>query len=562
MFLHSLTSQDPRFKTLRFHDGMNLLLADRTDSSTSGDSRNGAGKSSFVKLLRYLMGGTLDKNLKKALKHSFTATVGLGPGSPVEVCRRVSPGTEVQVDQVTYLVSEWRSRLGAALGIPAQAPRPTAPQVFAQLFRTYFQDAVRTFAQESDLDCGIRIGYLLGLSPEVLCPAREIAALEKHGKSLRSAIKAGALPSLSLSVAELRAQLAQAEKRRQEMKVKLSGFRVDEQYADHQTAADRLSKQLRDLNDTALALTRRQREIAEAAVAENLAAEPPGTDALQAMYQEVGLLLPQTVTQRFEEVADFHTSVIQNRRMFLESELQSATSRLDEVRAEISRLDAERAKVMELLEQSMALETFRAAEVALARQDATVASLEERLEQATALEKQRLDVKDQSLQAQKALVRECEERSEILSDAMMLFSRLGEEIYSDRSVYLLLEPSEKGVFKVVPRIDGDASTGISEVKVFVLDLVCLVSAIRLARAPRVLVHDSLLFDSMDDRQVASCLNIGARLADEIGFQYIVTMNSDRLAAVEKEGFDRRDYVIDPVLTDKGDAGGLFGFRFV
>ena len=76
-----------------------------------------------------------------------------------------------------------------------------------------------------------------------------------------------------------------------------------------------------------------------------------------------------------------------------------------------------------------------------------------------------------------------------------------------------------------------------------------------------LVHDSLLFDSMDDRQVASCLNIGARLADEIGFQYIVTMNSDRLAATEAEGFDRREYVIAPVLTDLGEVGGLFGFRF-
>ena len=40
------------------------------------------------------------------------------------------------------------------------------------------------------------------------------------------------------------------------------------------------------------------------------------------------------------------------------------------------------------------------------------------------------------------------------------------------------------------------------------------------------------------------------------------MNSDRLEAVEREGFERRDYVIDPVLTDRGDTGGLFGFRFV
>ena len=46
MFLHELGASDPRFHTLTFHDGMNLLLADKTAESTTGDSRNGAGKSS------------------------------------------------------------------------------------------------------------------------------------------------------------------------------------------------------------------------------------------------------------------------------------------------------------------------------------------------------------------------------------------------------------------------------------------------------------------------------------------------------------------------------------
>ena len=34
-----------------------------------------------------------------------------------------------------------------------------------------------------------------------------------------------------------------------------------------------------------------------------------------------------------------------------------------------------------------------------------------------------------------------------------------------------------------------------------------------------------------------------------------------VTAAEAEGFDRDDYVIDPVLTDAGEDGGLFGFRF-
>jgi uncharacterized protein YydD (DUF2326 family) len=117
---------------------------------------------------------------------------------------------------------------------------------------------------------------------------------------------------------------------------------------------------------------------------------------------------------------------------------------------------------------------------------------------------------------------------------------------------------------VVPHLSGDASEGIKGVETYLLDLVCLISAIPLNRAPRILVHDSHLFDSIDHRQIASCLNIGARLAEEHGFQYIVTMNSDVLESVSQQSdgaFDSEPYELPVRLEDRTPEGGLFGFRF-
>lgn len=569
MFLHKLGSSDSRFRTLVFQDGMNILLADRTSESTMGESRNGAGKTSFVKLLRYLLGSSLDASLKNVdlRDHTFNASIIVGD-SPTMIERPISPMTTITVDGFSRRVEEWKARLGTeAFSLPPEVAKPTMGQLAGQLVRTYFQDAIKTFPRETSIDSGTRIGYLLGFSPEVLDKAVEVAALKKHRQELRNVIKSGALPSLSLEDAELRARLAQARARRQHLRDDLAAFKVDEQYSDHQREADDLSAQLRILNESALALRRRQTEIEQVTEAEQptlfMESAPVAPETrLRELYDEVGLLLPDTVTRRFDEVAEFHASVIRNRQFFLRSELESTKSQLRSVEEEIHRVDAERAKVMDLLEQSMALETFRAAEADLSRLENSIADLEQRLKQAEALAEGQLRLKTMSLQAETALRAERSERASLLDDAMALFSRLGEEIYDDRSVSLLIEPTKEGVLKVVPKIDGDASTGISEVKIFLLDIVCLISAIRIGRAPRLLVHDSLLYDSMDDRQVASCLNIGARLADEHGFQYIVTMNSDRLESIAQEGFDRRDYIIDPVLTDKGESGGLFGFRFV
>ena len=387
--------------------------------------------------------------------------------------------------------------------------------------------------------------------------------MEKNRKALNKAISDGTLGAIALSEPELRARLAQTREKRSRMESNLSGFRVDEQYADHQAEADRLTHEIRNLNDESLSLEQRKRDL-ELAMMEERPAVAGGELAkqLESMYAEIGIVLPGTVTRRFSEVAEFHASVVRNRQMYLQTELLVVNQRLDEAHSERQALDQRRAAVMNLLNNSMALETFREAEREVTELDALVADLERKLEFVQSVSDTGLRLRAMMSEAEANVRTEIADRELPLESAIVLFQQLGEEIYNDRNVSLLIEATRKGILKVVPKIDGDASAGILGVKTFLLDMVCVVTAIQLGRAPRILVHDSQLFDSMDDRQIASCLNIGARLADQVGFQYVVTLNSDRLAAAETEGFDRRDYVIEPVLTDAGEEGGLFGFRFI
>ncbi len=387
--------------------------------------------------------------------------------------------------------------------------------------------------------------------------------MEKNRKALNKAISDGTLGAIALSEPELRARLAQTREKRSRMESNLSGFRVDEQYADHQAEADRLTHEIRNLNDESLSLEQRKRDL-ELAMMEERPAVAGGELAkqLESMYAEIGIVLPGTVTRRFSEVAEFQASVVRNRQMYLQTELLAVNQRLDEAHSERQALDQRRAAVMNLLNNSMALETFREAEREVTELDALVADLERKLEFVQSVSDTGLRLRAMMSEAEANVRTEIADRELPLESAIVLFQQLGEEIYNDRNVSLLIEATRKGILKVVPKIDGDASAGILGVKTFLLDMVCVVTANQLGRAPRILVHDSQLFDSMDDRQIASCLNIGARLADQVGFQYVVTLNSDRLAAAETEGFDRRDYVIEPVLTDAGEEGGLFGFRFI
>ncbi|MCM6773169.1 DUF2326 domain-containing protein [Nocardia sp. CDC159] len=579
MFLSELSSSDPRFKAVRFRAGLNILVADRTVASEQGESRNSSGKTSFVKILRYLLGGDLPPEFKVAelSEHQFTARLELSgsdeTGEEVSITRAVSPSTKVWVSGWSEVVGgselrvdDWKELLSRRVfHIPDNVSRPTSGQIWAQLIRTYFGSPIKGHHAESDWESGVKLGFMLGLSPEILGKAGEIDRLTKQSKAIRKAVQEGALAHLSLDESALRARLATARRLRERMRDDLRAFKVDGRYADHQREADRLSGEIRRLNDEGLTLQRRLRELEETLRDEaTIATSTDLTARLGRVYAEVGLIVPDSVMRRYEEVAVFHESIVRNRQLFLEQELGAVRSRLEVIDQERRVLDRQRAQVMQLLSETVALDTFLSAQRDLAQREADVADLERRLDAAQSISTINDTIKLKTAELVTAVRAETHERAEQLDEAISLFSELGAEIYIDREASLLISTNSKGILTVEPRISGDASSGIRSVKTFMLDIVCAISAIKARRAPRILVHDSHLFDAIDGRQVASCLNIGARLAEEHGFQYIVTLNSDFLTSVEVQSdgaFESKPYILNTRLTDDTDAGGIFGFRF-
>ena len=70
-----------------------------------------------------------------------------------------------------------------------------------------------------------------------------------------------------------------------------------------------------------------------------------------------------------------------------------------------------------------------------------------------------------------------------------------------------------------------------------------------------------MFDGVDERQTARALARGALSAEEHGFQYIVTLNSDQIPPQFAREYAIADFELPVKLTDYGEEGGLFGFRF-
>ncbi len=110
-------------------------------------------------------------------------------------------------------------------------------------------------------------------------------------------------------------------------------------------------------------------------------------------------------------------------------------------------------------------------------------------------------------------------------------------------------------------IHGQKSKGISNMQIFCFDMMLMRLCAERSMGPGFLVHDSHIFDGVDERQVAKALQIGERAARDLNFQYIVTMNSDALPHKLLDDFDLSDSILPVYLTDATENGGLFGVRF-
>jgi uncharacterized protein YydD (DUF2326 family) len=116
-------------------------------------------------------------------------------------------------------------------------------------------------------------------------------------------------------------------------------------------------------------------------------------------------------------------------------------------------------------------------------------------------------------------------------------------------------------FRFDVEILRSASQGVGNMKILCYDLMLAELWAKKDRSPCILIHDSTLFDGVDERQIAHALELAARKARECGFQYICALNSDTIPSKDlSPDFDLKSY-IRLTLTDKHASGSLLGIRY-
>jgi len=586
--IHTICSDLNTFKTLTFRPGLNILLADKSEGATDRQSRNGAGKTSFVELIHYLFGGRADKdNIFRSpalLPWSFEARIDVG-SSLVEVARSgtkpsrirvqgdtsgwpVPPVLDPKTGDFVFTNDQWRALLGAVFfGLrydldidERQRFRPSFRSLFPYFARRQNSGGLLAPTQQSSKqqlwDQQVATTYLLGMDAGISQEFQEVRTQEKAMTELRKATKEGSLGHYFGKSADFRTRLAIAEARARRLAEQIASFNVVPEYAEFEREASTLTRDISIMNDENTTDRELILQLRGAIDSEHT----PAVESLERLYREAGVILPGTVNRRFDEVSDFHNAVVQNRRAHLTSEIDAAEVRIYERNRKREQLDGRRRQIMTILRSGGALEHYSRLQEEAGRAQAETEDLRFRLATAERIESTKVELEIERARLLKALQNDLHERQSAISEAILTFEELSNALYEkEGSLTICATPNGPAV---EVRIDSQRSKGITNMQIFCYDLMLVDLATRRGMGPGFLIHDSHLFDGVDERQVAKALQLGADHAASVGYQYIVTMNSDALPRDGfRDGFDVNSFIVPTRLTDETDTGGLFGIRF-
>ena len=343
--IHTVSSTDSRFRTVHLGPGLNIVLAERTEGSSEKDSRNGLGKTSLIEIIHFCLGSSFSK--AHLLAHPdlrcATYSLDLDLGSHrFTVSRCPEEATLVQIrgpitqlpaetkshkksGQPTLTIPQWNDVLGRLLfGLgdeeSAQSFAPTFRSLVGYFIRRgahAFSQPFEHFPKQHEWDKQVNTAHLLQLDWRHPFRWQQLREKKKLIDQVKASAKAGVtIPSLSTTdrLGDLEAARVNLEEKTRREAADLSAFKVHPQYRELETEASQFTGRLHDLNNQNVS-DREMLAYYEAALRDEIPA--PERD-VKRLYQEAGIVLPDHVTRRLDDVRDFHARLIRNRRDFLQ----------------------------------------------------------------------------------------------------------------------------------------------------------------------------------------------------------------------------------------------------
>lgn len=354
-------------REITFKKGLNVIFADITeveDVKNDKKSRNGAGKTTLIEIIDFCLAGnpkTIDnKTIEKwqyaidiVLKNkTYTVYRAVYNSNKVYFSdgdysfwkikpRKIKQDSTVKSD-LKYVLKEeeWKIILGDLLfSIDDENSitySPTYRSIISYFIRykeAAFLDPFKTFSTQPSWQIQVYNAFLLNLNWEYAAILQKLKDTKESILALKKATRHGYLENFVGTIGELEAEKIALESRVKQFDEQLANFHVHPQYEQIQKEANNLTKRIHSLSDTITM----QKSLLEKYQNDMIDEKDTDINAVEMVYKEAGLIFPKDLTKSLEEIIQFHTTVIKNRKEYLSDEIMRLDASIKDKENNISK---------------------------------------------------------------------------------------------------------------------------------------------------------------------------------------------------------------------------------
>ena len=538
MKLLQITSDNSKFSTIEFKDGLNLIVGTKIDKDKK-ETSNGVGKTMSIQLINYLLAGQ-NKLLDQVLQ-DLTTSVTLQLKIKDEIHQISRNGKIVLLDERELKLKGLKEFLNKSV----DNDRFTFRDLFVRFNRQSYEKATAQISTEEAFKNNAINAWLLGLDIHYIDKKKELYNKQQALKQIIAYLKELQETVNKEEIYEIKEELEKIEK-------DIENFEIAEDYYQIKEKSDELTLLLRN-SENRLSMLKRDLNLREELIRVNKQ-EDVDISRVERIYNEAKFFLDEKVIKHLEAVKEFHNTLFENRKKKAKEEIEILTREIEIEKQRIESLDKERSKLLQYLESKGALEEYNKL---LRYRDELKSKLQDL--EAKEKEKERYEEEKQQLKLEidkfeLELIKASKKMKSQFESLATKFRDISNKFY-EKPGYLDIDinPAMKAkyVYKIDPKIQADESSGIGMMKIFIYDMLIYDLNPDLIGFSS---HDNILYDVVDERQIATALDY----AKENVSQYICSISDTKFqGALEYVNqVDKSD-----VILELNEHNKLFGIDF-
>lgn len=560
MKLLRLSSDYKDFQSIEFTDGLNIIVGTKTETNKNEETSNGVGKSLSLRCIDFLFGkDRYAEEIKKALeKNDITLNLLFSQDNKQYFVERNDKNiflNEKEINIKQYKEFLYDINIKPNIMDYYDNGILTFRNIFPRFFRTSrdsYMNPLEQIGRETSYQNNYMNAFLLKLD---LVYLEQKSSLKIKQKELQETIKQ--LSAYENNEVINREKELELEEKLKEITTNLASFKIAENYYELEKKLDELTQSIETLRNQKL-IKERQIQSKNNIIKVNKQFDID-IAKITNIYQEVKFFFEKSPINHIEAVKNFHNTLFENRKNKAIKDKKILEIEINEIGLQIDNKDKERIKLYKDLENKGALEEYQA----LMREKENIinelGNIQRTKNVIADLKNKEVDLKIEIEKFKKKLVGFESEIDIKIRQLGRYFREISSIFYKDNKGYLDIKinhdfQTEK-LYDMAVKIDADKSDGISNMKVFIYDMLIYKLNPNLIGF---VGHDNILFDSIDERQIAQALKYAS---ENIG-QYICSIHDTKFNeankfAVLNLGIDLKQFV----KLELNENKKLFGFKF-